>query len=167
MLRGALPGCLWRRWRRYRGVHRPSNEPVAGGEARILTLSDPRTLDPAILGNAYASGALLGNALYGTLMTNDEADEVQYSMAESFTTTDNGATFTLKLRPGLVFSDGTPLNAEAVKFNWDRTKDPAVGSAHRSEAAMIQLSEAVDDVTLKATWSPPFRGTPSPSSPPR
>ncbi|WP_241831440.1 ABC transporter substrate-binding protein, partial [Parafrankia soli] len=102
-----------------------SAKPVAGGEGRILTLSDPRTLDPAILGNAYASGALLGNALYGTLMTNDEADEVHYSMAESFTTTDNGKTFTLKLRPGLVFSDGTPLNTEAVKFNWDRTKDPA------------------------------------------
>ncbi|WP_157472923.1 ABC transporter substrate-binding protein [Frankia sp. EAN1pec] len=133
----------------------PSGEPVAGGEGRVLTLSDPRTLDPAILGNAYASGAFLGNALYGTLMTNDEADEVHYSMAESFTTTDNGKTFTLKLRPGLVFSDGTPLNTEAVKFNWDRTKDPAVGSAHRSEAATIESSEVVDDVTLKVTLVTP------------
>ncbi|OHV43750.1 ABC transporter substrate-binding protein [Parafrankia colletiae] len=128
---------------------------MAGGEGRVLLLSDPRTLDPAILGNAYASGALLGNALYGTLMTNDEADEVHYSMAESFTTTDNGKTFTLKLRPGLVFSDGTPLNAEAVKFNWDRTKDPAVGSPHRSEAATIESSEVVDDVTLKVTLVTP------------
>ncbi|MCK9932453.1 ABC transporter substrate-binding protein, partial [Frankia sp. Mgl5] len=34
------------------GSARPSGEPVAGGEGRILTLSDPRTLDPAILGNA-------------------------------------------------------------------------------------------------------------------
>ncbi|WP_026239878.1 ABC transporter substrate-binding protein [Parafrankia discariae] len=133
----------------------PSGEPVAGGEGRILTLSDPRTLDPAVLGNSYASGALLGNALYGTLMTNDAADRVRYSMAESFTTADNGRTFTLKLRPNLVFSDGTALDAEAVKFNWDRTKDPAVGSAHRSEAATIASSEVVDDVTLKVTLVTP------------
>ncbi|SQD99887.1 MULTISPECIES: ABC transporter substrate-binding protein [unclassified Parafrankia] len=132
-----------------------SGEPVAGGNGRILTLSDPRTLDPAALGNAYASGAFLGNALYGTLMTNDEAGEVQYSMAESFTTNDNGATFTLKLRPGLVFSDGTPLNAEAVKFNWDRIKDPAVGLANRAEASTIASSEVVDDVTLKVTLATP------------
>ncbi|WP_235014889.1 ABC transporter substrate-binding protein, partial [Parafrankia sp. Ea1.12] len=71
-----------------------------------------------------------------TLMTTDETGKIAYSMAESFATTDGGATFALKLRPGLVFSDGTPLNAEAVKFNWDRVKDPATGSPHRSEASM-------------------------------
>ncbi|WP_235014271.1 ABC transporter substrate-binding protein, partial [Parafrankia sp. Ea1.12] len=78
----------------------------------MLILSDPRSLDPASLGNQAAITAVLGNALYGTLMTTDEAGEIRYQMAESFTTTDNGRTFTLKLRPGLVFSDGTPLNAE-------------------------------------------------------
>ncbi|WP_347176687.1 ABC transporter substrate-binding protein [Parafrankia sp. EAN1pec] len=128
-----------------------SGKPVAGGHGRILTLSDLRSLDPGTIGNAYASTGVVGNALYGTLMTNDEAGEIRYQMAESFTTTDNGRTFTLKLRPGLVFSDGTPLNAEAVKFNWDRVKDPATGSPHRSEASMIASSEVVDDVTLTAT----------------
>ncbi|SQD98614.1 Extracellular solute-binding protein family 5 [Parafrankia sp. Ea1.12] len=128
-----------------------SGKPVAGGHGRILTLSDLRSLDPGTIGNAYASTGVVGNALYGTLMTNDEAGEIRYQMAESFTTTDNGRTFTLKLRPGLVFSDGTPLNAEAVKFNWDRVKDPATGSPHRSEASMIASTEVVDDVTLTAT----------------
>ncbi|WP_235015167.1 ABC transporter substrate-binding protein, partial [Parafrankia sp. Ea1.12] len=73
--------------------------------------------------------------------------EIRYQMAESFTTTDNGRTFTLKLRPGLVFSDGTPLNAEAVKFNWDRLKDPASASPSAAEAAMVASTEVVDDVT--------------------
>ncbi|WP_235013653.1 ABC transporter substrate-binding protein, partial [Parafrankia sp. Ea1.12] len=55
----------------------------------------------------------------------------------------------------MVFSDGTPLNAEAVKFNWDRVKDPATGSPHRSEASMVASTEVVDDVTLKVTMTTP------------
>ncbi|MCK9902115.1 ABC transporter substrate-binding protein [Parafrankia colletiae] len=124
---------------------------MAGGHGRILTLSDLRSLDPGTIGNAYASTGVVGNALYGTLMTNDDAGEIHYQMAESFATTDNGKAFTLKLRPGIVFSDGTPLDAEAVKFNWDRIKEPATSSPHRSEATMISSSAVVDDVTLTVT----------------
>ncbi|MCK9930737.1 ABC transporter substrate-binding protein [Frankia sp. Mgl5] len=132
-----------------------SGDPVAGGHGRVLTLSDPRTLDPAALGNAYATTGVIGNALYGTLMTTDEAGEIQYTMAESFATTDHGTTFTLKLRPGLLFSDGTPLDAEAVKFNWDRIKDPATRATNLSEASMIASTEVVDDVTLTVTMTAP------------
>ncbi len=88
-------------------------------------------------------------------MTSDKAGAVKYSMLESFDTTDNGATFTAKLRPKLVFSDGTPLRAEAVKFNWDRIKDPATGSVNRSEASEIASTEVVDELTLKITMAAP------------
>ncbi|MCK9931272.1 ABC transporter substrate-binding protein [Frankia sp. Mgl5] len=137
------------------GTAGPSGEPVAGGTARILILSDPRSLDPASLGNQAAITAVLGNALYGTLMTTDETGKVAYSMAESFATTDGGATFALKLRPDLVFSDGTPFDAAAVKFNWDRLKDPASASPSAAEAAMVASTEVVDDVTLKVTMTTP------------
>ncbi|WP_051102562.1 ABC transporter substrate-binding protein [Parafrankia elaeagni] len=133
----------------------PTGQPVAGGEGRILMLSDPRSLDPATLGNNTPITAVLGNALYGTLMVGDEAGKISYTMAESFETTDQGKTFTLKLRPDLVFSDGTPLDAEAVKFNWDRTKDPAVGSSYVAEASMMQSTEVVDETTLKVTMVKP------------
>lgn len=141
--------------------------PVAGGSGQILMVGEPRSLDPAALGNAYAATAVLGNALYGTLITDDESGEFHYGLAESFTTTDNGATFALKVRPGVTFSDGTPLNAEAVKVNWDRIKDPATGSPSRAEAASITSSEVVDDLTLKVTLSNPtprFAGSVTTSS---
>ncbi|WP_076784632.1 ABC transporter substrate-binding protein [Parafrankia discariae] len=137
------------------GTAGPSGEPVAGGTAQMLILSDPRSLDPASLGNQAAITAVLGNALYGTLMTTDEAGKVEYSMAESFATTDEGKTFALKLRPNLVFSDGTPLDAAAVKFNWDRLRDPATASPSAAEAAMVASTEVVDDVTLKVTLAAP------------
>ncbi|OAA19651.1 peptide/nickel transport system substrate-binding protein [Frankia sp. EI5c] len=129
--------------------------PVAGGEGRILSLSDPSSLDPAVLGNAAPIAAVVGNALYGTLLIDDATGKIEYRMAESFESTDEGATFTLKLRSGLVFSDGTPLDAEAVKFNWDRTKDPAVRSTYLAEASLIASTEVVDSVTLKATMREP------------
>ncbi|MEX5637763.1 ABC transporter substrate-binding protein [Parafrankia sp. FMc2] len=128
-----------------------AGEPVAGGEGRLLLLAEPRTLDPAILGNGYATLAVLGNALYGTLMTGKDDGRVEYKMAESFETTDEGRTFTLTLRDGLLFSDGTPLNAEAVKFNWDRLKEPATRAVNLAEASDIASTEVVDDVTLKVT----------------
>ncbi|OHV40391.1 ABC transporter substrate-binding protein [Parafrankia soli] len=129
---------------------------MPGGEATVLMLSDPTTLDPARLGNAYAITPVLGNALYGTLLTDDEkTGEIQYSLVESFESADGGATFTLKLRPDLVFSDGTPLDAEAVKFNWDRMRDPATGTTSPAEAAMVKSTEVVDERTLKATMATP------------
>ncbi|WP_018635065.1 ABC transporter substrate-binding protein [Parafrankia elaeagni] len=133
----------------------PSGAPVSGGHARIILINDVRTLDPVVLGNAFTVGALVGNALYGTLLRADETGVVRSSMAESFTTTDGGATFTLKLRPGLVFSDGTPLNAEAVRFNWDRAKDPTTGSTARAEASVITSSAVVDATTLSVSLASP------------
>ncbi|KPM54424.1 ABC transporter substrate-binding protein [Frankia sp. R43] len=132
-----------------------TGQPVAGGEARILALSEPSSLDPVVSGNNAVIAGVIGNALYGSLMIDDAAGKVVYRMAESFETTDKGASFTLKLRPGLLFSDGTPLDAAAVKFNWDRFRDPANRSTYLADGSLIASTEVVDDVTLKATMVSP------------
>lgn len=138
------------------GSSGPTGDPVPGGTATVLQMSDPRTLDPALLGNSYAINAPLGNALYGTLMIDDpETTEVEFKMADDFSTSDSGATFELKLRDALKFSDGSPLNAEAVKFNWDRMRDRKVGSQYLAEASMIASTKVVDDTTLKVTMVAP------------
>jgi len=139
----------------------PAGDPVAGGTARVIQITEPRSLDPAAMGNAWAMNAFLGNALYGTLMINDpESGEIEYKMAEDFSSSDGGKTFQLKLRPGLRFSDGSPLDAAAVKFNWDRIKDPALGSSSILEAAMITSSKVVDATTLEVTLGAPTPGYP-------
>ncbi|XVQ15028.1 ABC transporter substrate-binding protein [Spirillospora sp. CA-255316] len=135
----------------------PVGDPVRGGTARIIMINEPRSLDPAAISNAWAFSAVLGNALYGTLMTNNvQTGRVEYQMAESFTTKDNGATFELKLRPGLTFTDGTPLDAHAVKFNWDRIRNPATGSSSIRDAAMMASTEVLDARTLKITLRMPI-----------
>ncbi|WP_262403608.1 hypothetical protein [Actinomadura sp. CNU-125] len=73
------------------GPDGPAGPPVPGGTARILTINEPRSLDPAVLSNVWVFDSALGNALYGTLMTSDvRTGEITYRMAESFTT-DDGA----------------------------------------------------------------------------
>jgi peptide/nickel transport system substrate-binding protein len=129
---------------------------VSGGTATVLAPSELRTLDPALTGNNGPSGAVIGNALYGTLLINDPVTgEIKPSMATAFTTTDGGATFELTLRDGLVFSDGTPLDATAVKTNWDRMRDPATGSVYRSDASLIATTEVAGPTTLKVTMAEP------------
>ena len=138
------------------GAAENEGEPVPGGSARILQIAEPQSLDPARLSNTWAHMATLGNALYGTLMINDIEDfGIDYRMATEFSTTDGGATFTLKLRPDLVFTDGTPLDAAAVKYNWDRLKDPATGSTAFRQAAQVTNSEVIDPTTLAVTLVAP------------
>ncbi|MFE5022985.1 ABC transporter substrate-binding protein [Streptomyces sp. NPDC056656] len=133
-----------------------SGKPVAGGTATVLTPSDSQTLDPAKMGNNFASGGIVGNALYGTLLVDSPATgKIRPSMAKSFRSTDGGKTFELKLRDGLKFTDGNPLDAAAVKFNWDRMREAATASPYRSDASMVASTEAVDSTTLKVTMTQP------------
>ena len=133
-----------------------AGDPVAGGTARILQMGEPRSLDPAALSNTWAHQPTLGNALYGTLMiTNNETLKPEYKMATAFSSDDGGKTFTLAVRPGLVFSDGSPLDAAAVKYNWDRLKDPALGSTTIRQAVQIESTEVVDPSTMRVTMVKP------------
>ncbi len=138
------------------GAPTAEGEPVPGGSAQIIQLAEPQSLDPAALSNTWAHMATLGNALYGTLITNDQATlETQYKMATDFVTTDGGKTFDLTLRPGLTFTDGTPLDAAAVKFNWDRLKDRSLGSNATRYAILVENTEVVSPNVMKATLVDP------------
>ncbi|KJF23949.1 ABC transporter substrate-binding protein [Rhodococcus sp. ACPA4] len=133
-----------------------AGDPVSGGAGRAIMAGEPRSLDPATLSNTWAHQGILGNSLYGTLMINDTKTlDVTYTMAEDFSTADGGATFNLKLRPNLKFSDGTPLDAEAVKFNWERLKDPALGSTSARYVAQIANLSVVDPANLAVTMVTP------------
>jgi peptide/nickel transport system substrate-binding protein len=69
--------------------------------------------------------------------------------------TDGGKTVTIKLRSGVKFNDGTPLDAAAVKFSLDRHREMK-GSNRRSELALVNEIDAVDPLTVRIRLSKPF-----------
>jgi peptide/nickel transport system substrate-binding protein len=96
----------------------PRDVVVVGMEA------EPPGLDP---GQALGLHTLRVTAeIFETLVaTRPDSTEVIPGLAESWTTSPDGMVWTFKLRRGVRFHDGTPLDAAAVKFTFDRVIDPA------------------------------------------
>jgi peptide/nickel transport system permease protein/peptide/nickel transport system substrate-binding protein len=99
-------------------------EPRRGGVLRVSAPTNPSTLDP-MTGSAGSDHIYL-YTLYDTLVEWEPATlEPRPGLAESWAWPDP-TTLVLNLRQGVVFHDGTPLDAEAVKFNLDRARtDPS------------------------------------------
>jgi oligopeptide transport system substrate-binding protein len=84
------------------------------------------TLDPAFITSAADVQLLL--QLYAGLTRLDEAGEAYPSLASGWRISADGTTYEFTLRPGLTFSDGSPLVAEDVRRSWLRLLDPATGA---------------------------------------
>jgi peptide/nickel transport system substrate-binding protein len=69
--------------------------------------------------------------------------------AESWTMSPDGLTYTFKLRKNVLFHDGTPVDAAAVKFNIDRLKDPATKSGMRPFYEPVHSVEVLDPQTVQ------------------
>jgi peptide/nickel transport system substrate-binding protein len=85
-------------------------------------IAEPKSLDPATV-TAVNDFRILMNIYDGLVRYRDGTLEVEPALAESWTISDDGTTYTFKLRDGVNFHDGSPLTAEAVKFNFDRMLD--------------------------------------------
>ncbi|GAA3079237.1 ABC transporter substrate-binding protein [Pseudonocardia yunnanensis] len=99
--------------------------PTRGGSMTVITAGGFNTwpnLDPVMPGTANAE---LRNSIFGELFHQGPGGEIQPSLASGFTKSTDGLTVTVELRPGLMFSDGTPLNADAAVWNMRRALDPA------------------------------------------
>ncbi|CAM3523006.1 ABC transporter substrate-binding protein [Nocardioides dubius] len=89
-------------------------QPKAGGVLTVADYGEPRSLDPTVTIPNGAVGASAMAAIYDLLVRWDnEAGEYVPQLAESLSSEDD-VTWTLKLRKGATFSDGTPVNAAAV-----------------------------------------------------
>lgn len=96
------------------GTSGDEGDPTSGGTLTLADYSEARSLDPT---KTIPNGAAGGNALaavYDVLMRYDQpSNSFEPWLAESLTTEDN-ITWTLELKEDVTFSDGTPLDAEAV-----------------------------------------------------
>ena len=82
-------------------------------------VAEPKSLDPATV-TAVNDFRILVNVYDGLTRYADGTLRVVPGLAESWEISEDGTVYTFKLREGVTFHDGTPFNAEAVKFNFDR-----------------------------------------------
>lgn len=128
--------------------------PQPGGKLIVGMQYEPVTLDPHVSGQANAFRILI-NAL-DSLVYVDDKGKPHPALAESWEATPDGKQYTFKLRKGVKFHDGTPLNAQAVKFSFDRIMDPKLASQSAiSTLRPYEKSEVVDDSTIKVFLKEP------------
>lgn len=124
-------------------------EPVAGGTLRMALEADAGGLNPTSSA-LTASGLNMANAVFDTLAAIGADGAAVPYLAESIEPVDGDLTlWRMRLRPGIVFHDGTPLDAAAVKTNFDtQLASPLVSMAIRPFFPTDGAVTVVDDLTV-------------------
>ena len=132
-----------------------SGEPVSGGTLAYASGdAEPTCLDPHVGGN-YPQALLAGQFLE-SLVSRDDSGEIVPWLAESWTAADDGLSWEFTLRDDVAFTDGTPLDAEAVKVNVEHLKDPATQSSTGYLAlGKVDRVEVVDEQVARFVMSSP------------
>ncbi|MFF0558155.1 ABC transporter substrate-binding protein [Streptomyces sp. NPDC004266] len=117
------------------GAAAPAGAARRGGTLRVGTPPPPTALDPV---TAYDGSAIaLYQLVADYLIWLDEDYQLVPRLATSWTSDEAGRTWTFTLREGVVFSDGTALDAATVKASFDRLLDPGRKSAALSAFATV------------------------------
>ncbi len=101
-----------------------------GGRLVIGQRAEPKTLNPVTATDAV-SREVIGRCHADLISINRISQKTEPALAESWKTSPDGRTFTLKLRKGIRFSDGQPFDADDVVFSFKLYLDEAIGSPQR------------------------------------
>lgn len=113
------------------------------------------TMDPLDTSDTLSGGIqrLMMDGLFGF----DDDMKIIPMLAESYEANDNATEFTIHLRQGISFTDGTPFDAAAAKANFDRWGDKTLGLKRTTLLCnILESTEVVDDYTVKVKLTEPF-----------
>ena len=129
--------------------------PKVGGSLKMGMFSETVGLDPVLLNGGGTSGAIESAAIYDSIMRFDTTTKkFEPQIADSLSPNGDFSEWTLKLRPGVKFSDGTDYDADAVVFGMKR--HTIFGSRAAGLVDNIKAYTVVDKLTLKFTLNGPW-----------
>ena len=147
----------------------PTMAQVKQGGSMVVTYKDDvSTLDPAI-GYDWQNWSMIKSLFDGLMDYKPGTTELVPDLAESYEISDDGLTYTFKLRQGVKFHNGREMTAQDVKYSLERVVNPATQSpgagffgaikgfdaASAGNADSLEGVEVVDDSTLKIVLSRP------------
>lgn len=124
-------------------------------------IAEPKSLDPHAV-TAVNDFRILMNVYDGLVQYKSGTLQVQPALAESWKISADGLVYVFKLRPGVKFHDGSDLDAEAVKFNFDRMLDKSHPYHNTGPFPLsfffsaVKEVKALDRLTVQFTLDAPF-----------
>ncbi len=134
-------------------VAAPASAADRKGELRVAIPWTPENLDPTM--NLSSIRAAVGASMFDSLVGRDPGGAIVPELAESWKRLDD-TTWQLRLRRGVVFHNGEPFNAEAVRFTVQRVLDPEQKSPNRATISEIARVDVVDDLTVNLVTRQPY-----------
>jgi ABC-type transport system substrate-binding protein len=136
-------------------TYSPDPNAQPGGSITITYKDDVATLDPAI-GYDWQNWSMIKSLFDGLMDYVPGTTDLRPGLAESYEISEDGLTYTFRLRPGVLFHNGREMTAEDVKFSLDRVTDPETlspGAGFFSaiegfDAAMAGEAEGLSGVTV-------------------
>ncbi|PHP26601.1 ABC transporter substrate-binding protein [Limimaricola cinnabarinus] len=146
----------------------PDPDAQQGGAITITYKDDVATLDPAI-GYDWQNWSMIKSIFDGLMDYVPGTTELRPGLAESYEISEDGLTYTFKLRDGVTFHNGRAMTAEDVKYSLDRvtapeTQSPGAGffgaiegydAAASGEAEELSGVKVIDDRTVEITLTRP------------
>ncbi|CAM3048182.1 ABC transporter substrate-binding protein [Prescottella defluvii] len=139
------------------GEQADGGDPTSGGTLSYATFVGISSLDPANRQDSGATGGSEMAAIYDLLIRYDtEAEAFVPQLAQSLEANGDNTVWTLKLRPDIKFSDGTPVDADAVQWSINRYVEKnglqtQVWKASVADVTSVDPSTVV--FTLKRPWN--------------
>jgi peptide/nickel transport system substrate-binding protein len=127
---------------------------TTGGDLIIGYAQEQPTLD-APVPNSDSQSRML-NSVLDPLVWQPESGVFEPGLATSWESNEDSTEFTFQLREDVLFHDGTPFNAEAVKVSFDRVADPELRALLVGLLGPYEGTEVVDEFTARVTFSEPY-----------
>lgn len=131
-----------------------SGQPKLGGSITVAVEGEPASMDPAF-DYDFVSGIAVSSLTEPLLKFCNQDKELCPNLAESWTVSPDGLTYTLKIRQGVKFHDGSTMTVDDVVFSLDRIRDPNLGSYVGWMLAKVDSVAAPDASTVVVTLSEP------------
>ena len=130
---------------------------VSPGQAAPLQIAvdaSPAGLDPHII-TAFSSAVIVNGTIYEGLTAIDKDLKVVPGLAESWTVSPDGLTYTFKLRPGVTFHNGAKMTADDVAASFRRVQSKEIGSPLASRLAAVEGVSTPDPLTVAVKLKEP------------